>query len=95
MQSTIYADGLANIQLIDGVVRCDLVNMLPGEKEGQFNLRPVATLALSLPALMRTHDQLTNVINALVEKGLLKKNNPQEPVSENLAISKTSKDKKN
>jgi len=95
MQSTIYADGLANIQLIDGVVRCDLVNMLPGEKEGQFNLRPVATLALSLPALMRTHDQLTNVINALVEKGLLKKNNPQEPVAENLTVSKKSTDKKN
>ena len=94
MQSTIYADGLANIQLIDGVVRCDLVNMLPGEKEGQFNLRPVATLALSLPALMRTHDQLTNVINALVEKGLLKKNDPQNPVAENLSVSKTSKDKK-
>ena len=95
MQSTIYADGLANIQLIDGVVRCDLVNMLPGEKEGQYNLRPVATLALSLPALMRTHDQLGNLINALVEKGLLKKSSPQDPISENLAISKTSKDKKN
>jgi len=73
MYSTIYADGLANIQLIDGVVRCDLVNMLPGDKEQQFNLRPVATLALSLPALMRTHEQLGSAINALIEKGLLKK----------------------
>jgi hypothetical protein len=88
MQSTVYADGLANIQLIDGVVRCDLVNMLPGEKEGQYNLRPVATLALSLPPLMRTHDQLTNVINALVEKGLLKKSDPQNLVAENLSVSK-------
>jgi len=94
MQSTIYADGLANIQLIDGVVRCDLVNMLPGEKEGQFNLRPVATLALSLPALIRIHDQLTNVISALVEKGELKKNDPQVPVAESLSVSKKSADKK-
>lgn len=92
MQPTIYADGLANIQLIDGVLRCDLVNMSPNEKNPeQFNLRPVGTLALSLPALMRTHDQLGKVIEALVEKGLLKKTIPQEPVSENLSSSKTKK----
>jgi hypothetical protein len=92
MQSTIYADGLANIQLIDGVVRCDLVNMSPSDKNpDQFNLRSVGTLALSLPALMRTHDQLGKVIDALVAKGLLKKTNPQEPVAENLSTSKTNK----
>jgi hypothetical protein len=33
MPTSIYTDGLANIQLIDGIVRCDLVNMSPAEKD--------------------------------------------------------------
>ena len=87
MQTTIYADGVANIQLIDGIVRLDLVNMGQVEKE-KVSLRPVGSVALSLPALLRTYDQLTNVINALVEKGLLEKTAPKDPISADLSSSK-------
>lgn len=92
MQTTIYADGVANIQLIDGIVRLDLVNMGQVEKE-KVSLRPVATVALSLPALLRTYDQLTNVINALVEKGLLEKTAPKDPISADLSNSQKKSDK--
>jgi hypothetical protein len=84
MQTTIYADGVANIQLIDGIVRLDLVNMSQVDKE-KTSLRPVGTVALSLPALLRTYDQLTNLINALVEKGLLEKTAPKDPISADLS----------
>jgi hypothetical protein len=69
---TFYADGVANITLIDGVIRLDLVNITQVEKE-KANIRPIASLALSLPALIRTHEQLTQAINKMVEDGILKK----------------------
>jgi len=84
MQTTIYADGIANIQLIDGVIRLDLVNMGQVEQD-KVVLKPVGTVALSLPGLLRTYDQLTKVINTLVEKGLLEKVAPKDPVSEDIS----------
>jgi hypothetical protein len=72
---TIYADGISNISLIDGVIRFDLVNILQIEKD-QTNIRPVAALALSVPALLRTHEQLSKAIDKLVEDGILHKNDP-------------------
>jgi len=70
---TLYADGLANIRLVDGVVRFDLVNIAGMENE-KANLRPAGAVAMSIPALLRTHDQLTKTINKMVEDGVLKKN---------------------
>jgi hypothetical protein len=59
--------------LIDGIIRLDLVNITQVEGE-QANIRPVAAVALSLPALLRTHDQLSQAINKMVEDGILQKN---------------------
>jgi hypothetical protein len=73
---TIYADGIANMILVDGVVRVDLVNITQIEKDTS-NVRPVGTLAFSVPALIRTHDQLGKIIEKMVEDGILTKNEPQ------------------
>jgi len=70
---TLYADGLANIRLVDGVVRFDLVNIAGMENE-KANLRPAGAVAMSIPALLRTHDQLSKTINKMVKDGVLKKN---------------------
>jgi hypothetical protein len=70
---TLYADGIANITFIDGVIRFDLVNITQIENE-QANIHPVGALALSVPGLLRTHDQLAKAIDKLVEDGVLKKN---------------------
>jgi hypothetical protein len=72
---TIYADGIANMSLIDGVIRIDLINITQVEKD-QTNISPVGTVAMSLPGLLRTHDQLTKMINKMVEDGILTKNEP-------------------
>jgi hypothetical protein len=79
MQTT-YADGIANISLIDGIVRFDLVNILQVEKE-QANIRPVGAIALSVPALLRVHEQLTKAIDKLVEDGILKKTEAATPLN--------------
>jgi hypothetical protein len=73
---TIYADGIANMLLVDGVVRVDLVNVTSVEQGKEPNVRSVATVALSLPALIRTHDQLGKMIDKMVQDGILTKNPP-------------------
>ena len=69
---TIYADGIANMTLIDGVIRLDLVNLVQVEKE-KATVRTVAALAMSIPALLRTQEQLNGLIAKLVEQGVLQK----------------------
>jgi hypothetical protein len=81
---TIYTDGVANITLIDGIIRFDLVNITQLEKE-KANIRPVAALAMSLPALLRTHEQLSQAINKMVEDGILKKDDAQKAVTDGTA----------
>ncbi len=77
---TIYADGIANMTLIDGVIRLDLVNLTQVEKD-KATFRPVAAVAMSLPALLRTQEQLNGLIAKLVEQGVLqKKDEPAQPV---------------
>lgn len=73
---TIYSDGVANITLIDGLIRLDLVNITQVEQD-KASVRPVAAVAMSLPALIRTHDQLSQAINKMVEDGILKKNDQE------------------
>lgn len=77
---TIYADGIANIMLIDGVIRMDLVNVTKIEDQ-QASARPVAAVAMSMQGMLRTHDQLGKAIEKMVADGILTKNQPSEPVN--------------
>lgn len=77
---TIYADGVANMTLIDGVIRLELVNLMQIDKE-KATVRPVAAVAMSIPALLRTQEQLNGLISKLVEQGVLQKKEDSQPVS--------------
>ena len=70
---TIYTDGVSNITLIDGVVRFDLIKITQAQ-EGKAAVQPITTLAISLPAFLRLHDQLNSAISKMVEQGVIKKN---------------------
>ncbi|HIJ23589.1 MAG: hypothetical protein HON68_10955 [Gammaproteobacteria bacterium] len=85
MSSSIYADGIANITMVDGVVRYDLVTMSPTEEEGKFKVSPVATVSSSVQGMLRTYDQLTKMVNKMVEQGVLKKTEPEAPVVDKTA----------
>lgn len=74
-----YTDGIANIRLIDGILRLDLVNIQELGQDGT-KLQSVGTLALSLPGLLRTHQQLGEVITKLTEQGLIQKTPPAAAV---------------
>lgn len=73
--NTIYADGVANVALIDGVVRLDLMSLTQIENE-KAQARVVGSLAVSLPALVRIHEQLAKVVEDMVQKGVLTKREP-------------------
>jgi hypothetical protein len=82
-QSSLYADGIGNATLIDGVFRFDLVRATQVEKD-KATVEPVTTVAMSLPALLRTYEQMSTVINRLVEQGILKKTEAQPPIKEDV-----------
>ena len=83
MQNIIYADGIVNTQIIEGVVRFDLTKMIPAAEE-KMTIETTSTIAMSLPAFLRAYDQLSIVMNTLVEKGLITKTSPQDIVSTNV-----------
>lgn len=82
MSRSIYTDGIANITMVDGVVRYDLVTMSPTEEKEKFKISPVASVSTSVQGMLRTYDQLSKVINKMVEQGVLKKTEPADPVAE-------------
>ena len=71
--NNVFADGLANVRFIDGVVRADLVTTSAVNKDESPRLDKTGSIMLSLPALVRIQSQLTDVIDRLVKDGVLKK----------------------
>ncbi len=74
-----YIDGIGNIQLAEGVVRLDVLMMtkIEGDKS---TAEKVGGLAMSVPAFLRSFNQMNHVVNKMVEQGLLKRN--QEGIEE-------------
>lgn len=68
-----YIDGIGNIQIAEGVVRLDVLMMtrIEGDKS---TAEKVGGLAMSLPAFLRSFNQMNLVVNKMVEQGLLKRN---------------------
>jgi len=76
MQSTIYADGINNITMLEGIVRFDLINITQTDKDSR-TAKTVGSVAMSVPALLRTYTELSNVLNKLIEQGVVKKTETQ------------------
>ncbi len=73
--TTIYADGIANITIIEGVARFDLVNFAPTRADPKA-IKPIGSVAMSVQGLLRAHGQLNDLVNKLIEQGVLKKLEP-------------------
>lgn len=68
-----YVDGIGPISLADGVVRFDLMS-ITSIQDGKAIAARSGGLAMSLPAMIKVHDQLGQMINELVQKGVLQRN---------------------
>ena len=71
MQFT-YADGIANIQLVDGGVRFDLVSIAEAKRDGRM-FRSGQKVAVSIPAFLRMQQQMNEAVAKLLEQGVIKK----------------------
>ncbi|MDB9949600.1 hypothetical protein OAD32_06725 [Porticoccaceae bacterium] len=78
--NVVFTDGIANVRLIDGVVRFDLVTALSGPNE-ESKLEKNGSLMLSVPGLVRMQGQLTDVVNKLVEDGVLQQDKKEPKTS--------------
>lgn len=76
MQTTIYSDGIANITMLEGVVRFDLINITQIDKD-KTTAKTVGAVAMSTSALLRTYNELSSVLNKLVEQGVVKRTDAQ------------------
>ena len=76
MQTTIYSDGIANITMLEGVVRFDLINITQIDKD-KTTAKTVGAVAMSTFALLRTYNELSGVLNKLVEQGVVKRTDAQ------------------
>jgi hypothetical protein len=65
-----YVDGFGNIQLAEGVVRLELVTLSKIEGNNS-SVEKVGGLAMSMPAFLRSFNQMTTVVNKMVEQGLI------------------------
>lgn len=68
-----YIDGIGNIQIAEGVVRLDVLMMTKFDSE-KSTAEKVGGLAMSLPAFLRSFNQMNQVVGKMVEQGLLKRN---------------------
>jgi len=78
MQTTVYADGISNITMLEGIVRFDLVNITQTAQDTRTT-KVVGSVAMSVPALLRTYTELSGVVNKLIEQGVVKKTETQQP----------------
>ena len=74
---TNYTDGVSNIAFHEGVVRIEFVTTRQMDNE-QREMIPAGSIAMSLPALLRIHEQLGKAIENMVDKGLLTKKKPED-----------------
>jgi len=74
MTSSLFIDGIANVRLIDNVIRADLVQLTPTNSgDEKFQTSVTGTVSMSIAGLVRTHEQLGQVLDKLAAQGILKK----------------------
>jgi len=73
----LYIDGIGNINLTAGSIRCDLVSVVPqagGEKAGETRqFKRQASLVMTPQGLYQSATVLNNFVKQLEESGILKK----------------------
>ena len=66
--------------MLEGIVRFDLVNITQTGQDTRTT-KTVGSVAMSVPALLRTYTELSGVVNKLIEQGVVKKTETQLPLA--------------
>ena len=73
MTNEVFADGIGRIDFAAGVVRFELVSVEPGEG-GQNRLEARQRVIMPLEGFLATLGTMSNLVNKLVEAGVLRQN---------------------
>jgi hypothetical protein len=71
----LFIDGIGNISLSDSVVRIDLIGLTQGEGNKPVPVK-IGSNVMTLPGFLRTVDQMNQMVNKMIEQGVLKRNDP-------------------
>jgi len=74
-----FIDGLGPVNMIDGVVRMELLSITSVENE-KVSTQRTGGLAVSLSGFLKMHEQMGRVIEEMAQKGVIQK---REPVADN------------
>lgn len=84
MNQSFFIDSIENIALAEGVIRMDCVVIEPGPENKPVGRRS-ASLAMPLSGFLRSADRFNQVMNKLVEQGVLKKREDAPAAAEKAA----------
>jgi hypothetical protein len=70
-----FIDGLGPVNMIDGVVRMELLSITGVENE-KVSTQRTGGLAVSLSGFLKMHEQMGRVIEEMAQKGVIQKRSP-------------------
>ncbi len=74
--SSVFIDAFDNVTLADGVIRFDLITVAPGAANAQPVATKVGSIGIPIQGFLRTTEQFNQVINKMVEQGILNRTDP-------------------
>jgi hypothetical protein len=72
-----FIDGIGPINMIDGVIRIDLLSVTEIQKE-KIATQKIGGLALTLNSFLKMHEQMNKIVEEMAEKGVIQKRVKQE-----------------
>jgi hypothetical protein len=75
-----FIDGIGPINMIDGVIRIDLLSVTEIQKE-KIATQKIGGLALTLNSFLKMHEQMNKIVEEMAEKGVIQKRVKQEEIA--------------
>ena len=80
-----FIDGIGPINMIDGVIRIDLLSVTEIQKE-KISTQKIGGLALTLNSFLKMHEQMNKIVEEMAEKGVIQKRVKQEETAKKKEI---------
>jgi hypothetical protein len=80
-----FIDGIGPINMIDGVIRIDLLSVTEIQKE-KIATQKIGGLALTLNSFLKMHEQMNKIVEEMAEKGVIQKRVKQEETAKKKEI---------
>jgi hypothetical protein len=80
-----FIDGIGPINMIDGVIRIDLLSVTEIQKE-KIATQKIGGLALTLNSFLKMHEQMNKIVEEMAEKGVIQKRVKQEEITKKKEI---------